>query len=95
MGVQVKVAAASAVGAWLPLAKQLPPPVVKHFEAGLRDKEALKRANLRCLAKVGAGLENAVGVPSVPYAAAMASAKHRAAHGATSATEPSGAAAAV
>lgn len=51
---QVKVAAVAAIGAWLPTAKQLPAPVLKHFETGLKDREALKRANLRCLAKVKA-----------------------------------------
>ncbi len=44
----------AALGTWLPHAKELPQPVVKHLEAGLKEKEALKRAHLRCLAAVGA-----------------------------------------
>lgn len=42
----------AALGAWLQLMQQLPEPVLAHFRSGLKEKEGLRRAHLRCLVQV-------------------------------------------
>lgn len=49
---QVKLSLVAALGAWLQRMQQLPEAVLAHFQAGLKEKEALRRAHLRCLAQV-------------------------------------------
>lgn len=50
---QVKLSLVAALGAWLQRMQQLPEAVLAHFQSGLKEKEVLRRAHLRCLAQVG------------------------------------------
>ncbi len=49
---QVKLAGLTALEAWLPRLTALPEAVVAHLRAGLGEKEALRRATLRCIVQV-------------------------------------------
>ena len=54
---QVKLSMVAALEPWLQRMQQLPETVLAHFRSGLREKEALRRAHLRCLAQVNAGAQ--------------------------------------
>lgn len=49
---QVKLSLVTALGAWLQRMQKLPEVVLAHFRGGLKEKEALRRAYLRCLVQV-------------------------------------------
>jgi hypothetical protein len=51
---QVKLSLVAALRAWLQRVQKLPEAVLAHFRGGVKEKEALRRAHLRCLVQVSA-----------------------------------------
>ena len=55
---QVKLSFVAALAAWLQRMQRLPEMVLAHLRSGLKEKETLRRAHLRCLAQVHAGAQH-------------------------------------
>jgi hypothetical protein len=66
---QVKLSMVATLEAWLQRMQQLPEMVLAHFRSGLREKEALRRAHLRCLAQVNAGAQHCMAIGMLARAA--------------------------